>query len=65
MSAIVISYFSMFRQNASCSSLGMITTRDPTMVAKGSNITAPGIGPFSHSLRKGGVTRPTKDMVEW
>lgn len=42
----------------------MITTRDPTTVAKGSNTTAPGICPLSLTPRKGKVTRPTKDVVE-
>lgn len=52
MSAIVTRYFSMFRQNASGANCGMITTGDPIMIAKGSNMTAPGIGPLSLSLQK-------------
>lgn len=50
MSAIVARYFSMFRQNASGSNCGMITTGDPIMIANGSNMTAPGISPLSLSL---------------
>ena len=56
MSAIVARYFSMFRQNASGSNCGMITTGDPIMIANGSNMTAPGISPLSLSLQKGKVT---------
>ena len=43
MNEIVTLYFSMFRQNPSGSNCGMITTGDPTISVKGSNVTAPGI----------------------
>ena len=43
MIEIVTLYFSMFRQNVSGSNCGMITTGNPTISAKGSNMTAPGI----------------------
>jgi len=56
MSAIETRYFSMFRQNASGSNCGMITTGHPIMIGKGSNMTAPGIGPLSISLQRSRAT---------
>ena len=50
MSAIVTLYLSMFRQNASGSNCGMITTGDPSIITKGSNKTPPRIGPLVQSL---------------
>ena len=65
MSAIVTLYFSMFRQNASGSNCGMITTGDPIMIVKGSSITPPGIGSLSLSLlKRKTTTRPTKYVVK-
>jgi len=43
MSEIVTLYFSMFRQNASGSNCGMITTGTPTISAKGINKTPPSV----------------------
>ena len=65
MSAIVTLYFSMFRQNASGSNCGMITTGVPTMIAKGISMTAPRTGPLSLSLQKDKAMKPTEDVVEW
>ena len=52
MRDIVTLYFSMFRQNASGSYCGMITTGDPTIIAKGSSSTTPVNGILNLSLQK-------------
>lgn len=43
----------------------MITTGDPTMIAKGSNITTPVYDDISLSLSREQVNRPTGNVKEW